>query len=131
MWVLGTLFPVKPEPLTGWAHAQGPMGSLGIVVPEPSRQRLATQRRGPVGFPVSPLSGQGLDETFRLSVGTWHVRSCLEMAQIELTAEIPPRPRVVCGAVVGHDSLGFDTLSLKPADSTQEESAAGFLALIP
>ena len=98
------------------------MGSLEVVVAEPTGQVGGPGRRAAIWQGVGPLAQQGLDEAFGLAVGLGRVRPGAEVAQAEHPAGLAKEARDVARAVVGHHALDPNAETLEPAQRPDEEA---------
>lgn len=79
---------------------------------------------------VGPLAQEGLNEAFGLTVSSRRLGFGAEMANGRSATRRCEHVSAVAGAVVGEDTLDFDTALLEPGDGAAEESSGSFAALV-
>jgi hypothetical protein len=98
------------------------MGSLVVVVAQPSGRVGGAAVRAAVRQGVGPLAQERLNEAFGLAVGLGRVRPGAEVAQAQQPAGLAQQARDVARAVVGHHALDPDALALEPAQRADQEA---------
>ena len=92
------------------------MGSLVIVVPQPSGEYSLATGGGLVGFSAGPSALQRLDEALRFAVGARCVGPRPEVSDSERVDGVSKEPGDEGRAVVRHDAAGADALAAIPGD---------------
>ena len=96
--------------------------SVEIVVMEVERKEGSAVDTGVVGASIGPLTGNGLDEAFGLTIGLGSVGTSEAMLEAEVVTGLSKEFGAVGRAAVGEDALDVDAVSLIEGDGLVEGS---------
>ena len=93
---------------------------MEIVVMEVEGEEGSAVITGVIGTCVSPLTGDGLDETFSLAVGLRAVRASKEMADAQLVAGGGEELGAISGTAIREEALDDDAMVLVKGEGLME-----------
>src|SRR5262245_45176983 len=106
------------------------MGPVLVVAVEPGPHGGAALRGAGEGLQVGPFAQAGLDEPFRLAVGSGRVGPGALVLEPGIVDRLAEGMADIGRPVVGHDPLDGDAQAGEPGDGALEEGDRAFLALV-